>query len=90
MSNKILKVENLITLNNLEESEKEIKIIEKLGKEFNWYANLTRLRFLPNNNTDKQINLLENFLKNNDFFASEKYFELANFLRANKNYSKSR
>jgi hypothetical protein len=33
-------------LNNLEESEKELKIIEKLGKEFNWYANLTRLRFL--------------------------------------------
>ncbi len=89
LSNKILKVENLITLNNLEESEKEIKIIEKLGKEFNWYANLTRLKFLQNNNTDKQINLLENLLKNNEFFVSEKYFELANFLRANKNYSKS-
>ena len=89
LSNKILKVENLITLNNLEELEKEIKIIEKLGKEFNWYANLTRLRFLPNNNTEKQINILENFLKNNEFFVSEKYFELANFLRANKNYTKS-
>ena len=89
LSNKILKVENLIILNNLEESEKELKIIEKLGKEFNWYANLTRLRFLPNNNTEKQINLLENFLKNNEFFVSEKYFELANFLRANKNYTKS-
>ena len=89
LSNKILKIENLIIINNLEESEKELKIIEKLGKEFNWYANLTRLRFLPNNNTEKQINLLENFLKNNEFFKSEKYFELANFLRANKNYTKS-
>lgn len=89
LSNKILKIENLIILNNLEESEKELKIIEKLGKEFNWYANLTRLRFLPNNNTEKQINLLENFLKNNEFFKSEKYFEFANFLRANKNYTKS-
>ena len=28
-------------------------------------------------------------LKNNEFFKSEKYFELANFLRANKNYTKS-
>jgi len=89
LSNKILKVENLIILNNLEQSEKEIQIIEKLGREFYWYANLTRLRFLPNINTEKQINLLENFLKNNNFFVSEKYFELANFVRANKNYSKS-
>ena len=88
-SNKILKVENLIILNNLEQSEKEIKVIEKLGKEFYWYANLTRLRFLPNINSEKQINLLESFLKNNEFFASEKYFELANFIRVNKNYSKS-
>jgi tetratricopeptide (TPR) repeat protein len=88
-SNKILKVENLIILNNLEQSEKEMKVIEKLGKEFYWYANLTRLRFLPNINSEKQINLLENFLKNNEFFVSEKYFELANFVRANKNYSKS-
>ena len=88
-SNKILKVENLIILNNLEQSEKEIKVIEKLGKEFYWYANLTRLRFLPNINSEKQINLLESFLKNNEFFASEKYFELANFVRVNKNYSKS-
>ncbi|NKA16742.1 MAG: hypothetical protein EBV74_02300, partial [Alphaproteobacteria bacterium] len=69
--------------------EKEIKVIEKLGKEFYWYANLTRLRFLPNINSEKQINLLESFLENNEFFASEKYFELANFIRANKNYSKS-
>ena len=89
LSNKILKVENLIILNNLEQSEKEMQIIEKLGKEFNWYANFTRLRFLPNINNDKQVNLLEKFLKNDEFFASEKYFELANFVRANKNYTKS-
>ena len=88
-SNKILKVENLIILNNLEQSEKELQVIEKLGKEFYWYANLTRLRFLPNINSERQINLLESFLKNNEFFISEKYFELANFVRANKNYTKS-
>ena len=88
-SNKILKLENLIILNNLEQSEKEIQVIEKLGKEFYWYANLTRLRFLPNINSEKQINLLESFLKNNEYSVSEKYFELANFIRANKNYSKS-
>ena len=88
-SNKILKLENLIILNNLEQSEKEMQVIEKLGKEFYWYANLTRLRFLPNINSEKQINLLESFLKNNEYSVSEKYFELANFIRANKNYSKS-
>ena len=88
-SNKILKVENLIILNNLEQSEKELQVIEKLGKEFYWYANLTRLRFLPNINSERQINLLESLLKNNEFFISEKYFELANFVRANKNYTKS-
>ena len=89
LSNKILKVENLIILNNLEQSEKEIQILEKLGKEFYWYSNFTRLRFLSNINTEKQINLLEDFLKNNNFFVYEKYFDLANFLRTNKNYSKS-
>lgn len=89
LSNKILKIENLIILNNLEQSEKEIQKVEKLGKEFFWYANLTRLRFLPNINSEKQINLLENFLKTNESFSSEKYFELANFVRSNKNYSKS-
>ena len=88
-SNKILKLENLIILNNLEQSEKEMQVIEKLGKEFYWYANLTRLKFLPNINSEKQINLLESFLKNNEYSVSEKYFELANFIRANKNYSKS-
>lgn len=89
LSNKVLKIENLILLKNFEESEKEIQVIEQLGKEFYWYANFTRLKFLTNTSTDKQINLLENFLNKNDFFMSEKYFELANFLRGNKNYIKS-
>ena len=89
LSNKILKIENLILLKNFEESEKEIQVIEKLGKEFYWYANFTRLKFSTNTSSDKQINLLENFLNKNDFFMSEKYFELANFLRGNKNYIKS-
>jgi tetratricopeptide (TPR) repeat protein len=89
LSNKVLKIENLILLKNFEESEKEIQVIEQLGKEFYWYANFTRLKFLTNTSSDKQINLLENFLNKNDFFMSEKYFELANFLRGNKNYIKS-
>ena len=89
LSNKILKIENLVLLKNFEELEKEIQIIEQLGNEFYWYANFTRLRFLRNSNSDKQINLLENFLTKNDSFASEKYFELANFLKNNKNYIKS-
>jgi tetratricopeptide (TPR) repeat protein len=89
LSNKILKIENLILLKNFEESEKEIQVIEKLGKEFYWYANFTRLKFSTNTSSDKQINLLENLLNKNDFFMSEKYFELANFLRGNKNYIKS-
>ena len=89
LSNKILKIENLVLLKNFEELEKEIQIIEQLGNEFYWYANFTRLRFLTNSNSDKQINLLENFLTKNDSFASEKYFELANFLKNNKNYIKS-
>jgi len=89
LSNKVLKIENLILLKNFEESEKEIQVIEQLGKEFYWYANFTRLKFLTNASSDKQINLLENFLNKNDFFMSEKYFELANFLRGNKNYIKS-
>jgi len=67
----------------------EIQVIEQLGKEFYWYANFTRLKFLTNTSSDKQINLLENFLNKNDFFMSEKYFELANLLRGNKNYIKS-
>ena len=89
LSNKILKIENLVLLKNFEELEKEIQVIEQLGNEFYWYANFTRLRFLTNSNSDKQINLLENFLTKNDSFASEKYFELANFLKNNKNYIKS-
>lgn len=89
LSNKVLKIENFILLKNFEESEKEIQVIEQLGKEFYWYANFTRLKFLTNTSSDKQINLLENFLNKNDFFMSEKYFELANFLRGNKNYIKS-
>ena len=89
LSNKILKIENLVLLKNFEELEKEIQVIEQLGNEFYWYANFTRLRFLTNSNSDKQINLLENFLTKNDSFVSEKYFELANFLKNNKNYIKS-
>jgi len=89
LSNKILKIENLVLLKNFEELEKEIQVIEQLGNEFYWYANFTRLRFLTNSNSDKQINLLENFLTKNDSFVSEKYFELANFLKNNKNYKKS-
>jgi tetratricopeptide (TPR) repeat protein len=89
LSNKILKIENLVLLKNFEELEKEIQVIEQLGNEFYWYANFTRLRFLTNSNSDKQINLLENFLTKNDSFASEKYFELATFLKNNKNYIKS-
>ena len=89
LSNKILKIENLVLLKNFEELEKEIQVIEQLGNEFYWYANFTRLRFLKNSNSDKQINLLENFLTKNDSFVSEKYFELANFLKNNKNYIKS-
>jgi tetratricopeptide (TPR) repeat protein len=89
LSNKILKIENLVLLKNFEELEKEIQVIEQLGNEFYWYANFTRLRFLTNSNSDKQINLLENFLNKNDSFVSEKYFELANFLKNNKNYIKS-
>lgn len=89
LSNKVLKIENLILLKNFEESEKEIQVIEQLGKEFYWYANFTRLKLLTSTSSDKQINLLENFLNKNDFFMSEKYFELANFLRGNKNYIKS-
>ena len=89
LSNKILKIENLVLLKNFEELEKEIQVIEQLGNEFYWYANFTRLRFLRNSNSDKQINLLEDFLTKNDSFASEKYFELANFLKNNKNYIKS-
>jgi tetratricopeptide (TPR) repeat protein len=89
LSNKILKIENLVLLKNFEELEKEIQVIEQLGNEFYWYANFTRLRFLKNSNSDKQINLLEKFLTKNDSFASEKYFELANFLKNNKNYIKS-
>ena len=89
LSNKILKIENLVLLKNFEELEKEIQVIEQLGNEFYWYANFTRLRFLTNSNSDKQINLLENFLTKNNSFVSEKYFELANFLKNNKNYIKS-
>ena len=89
LSNKILKIENLVLLKNFEELEKEIQIIEQLGNEFYWYANFTRLRFLTNSNSDKQIDLLVNFLTKNDSFASEKYFELANFLKNKKNYIKS-
>jgi tetratricopeptide (TPR) repeat protein len=89
LSNKILKIENLIILEDLYQAEKETKIIEKLGKEYFWYANLTKLKFFPNYKAEKQINLLEDFLKNQKFFNSDKYFELANILRSNNDYSKA-
>jgi tetratricopeptide (TPR) repeat protein len=89
LPNKILKIENLITLEDLYQAEKEIKIIEKLGKEYFWYANITKLKFFPNYNSEKQINLLEDYLKNQRIFITDKYFELANFLRSNSNYLKS-
>jgi tetratricopeptide (TPR) repeat protein len=89
LSNKILKIENLIILEDLYQAEKETKIIEKLGIEYFWYANLTKLKFFPNYNSEKHINLLEDYLKNQKIFTSDKYFELANFLRSNNNYSKS-
>jgi tetratricopeptide (TPR) repeat protein len=47
------------------------------------------LKFFPNYNSEKHINLLEDYLKNQKIFTSDKYFELANFLRSNNNYSKS-
>jgi tetratricopeptide (TPR) repeat protein len=89
LSNKVLKIENLIILEDLYQAEKETKIIEKLGKEYFWYANLTKLKFFPNYKSERQINLLEDYLKNQKLFTSDKYFELANFLRSNSDYSKS-
>ena len=89
LSNKILKIENLIIQEDLYQAEKETKIIEKLGKEYFWYANLTKLKFFPNYNSEKHISLLEDYLKNQKIFTSDKYFELANFLRSNNKYSKS-
>jgi len=89
LSNKILKIENLIILEDLHQAEKETKIIEKLGKEYFWYANLTKLKYFENFNSDKQINLLEDYLKNQRIFTSDKYFELANFLKSNNKYTKS-
>ena len=47
------------------------------------------MKFFPNYNSEKQINLLEDYLKNQKIFITDKYFELANFLRSNNNYLKS-
>jgi tetratricopeptide (TPR) repeat protein len=89
LSNKVLKIENLIILNDLKQAEKEISIVERLGDEFFWHTNLMKLKFLLDANSKKNVNFLSNFLKNKKLFVSEKYFELANLLRSNKDYKDS-
>ncbi len=88
VSNRLLKIENMILVDNFDEAIVDLNKIEKLGSEFNWYVAFTRLK---NQKDKKKIHIanLEKRLGSLNYFLEDKYFEYGIYLREDKNYKKS-
>lgn len=84
ISNKLIMFENKIIENpDYKFNSYFLNNLKNIGSEYDWFVNYQLLK----NDQIKSIKNLENKIKSEKFFLESKYLDLANYLRAKKEYT---